>query len=365
MNYFMPTRLYTGADCIAQHADALRALGACCLIVTDRHVAKLSGALEDVANALKLAGVSSFVWDGVAENPPIEACMRIGRWAARDGAEFVLGIGGGSALDAAKAISVFAANPTLDEKGFYALEWQNNPVPIALVGTTAGTGSEVTKVSVLTDSASRKHSIHDDRLYARVAFGDSRHTHTCPRGVTLSCGIDVVAHATESYFSHKADEISRAFSVRAIRQAAAPLLACAAGEELLVEQRSQLYDASILGGLAINTTGTCFPHNVGYYLTENYGVPHGVACAVFLPAMMECVEAYDPAYAAAFYSEIGMDKDAFMQLIERCLPALSIHMDIGQIEAALPRWQNNGSVKNTRADVSVDLIRQILVGLYV
>lgn len=365
MNYFMPTRLYTGTNCIAQHADALRALGSCCLIVTDRHVAKFSGALEDVASALKSCGVSSFVWDGVAENPPIEACMRIGRWGASDGAEFVLGIGGGSALDAAKAISVFIANPWLDEAGFYALAWQNDPVPIALVGTTAGTGSEVTKVSVLTDGAARKHSIHDDRLYARVAFGDSRHTHTCPRGVTLSCGIDVVAHATESYFSHKADEISRAFAVRAVRQAVGPLLAAAAGEELSASDRSQLYDASILGGLAINTTGTCFPHNVGYYLTENYGVPHGIACAVFLPAMMEQVESYDPAYAAAFYDQIGMDKDAFVGLITSCLPDLSIGMTIEQVETALPRWENNGSVKNTRADVSVQTIREILVGMYV
>lgn len=364
MNYFMPTRLYTGADCIAQHADALRALGACCLIVTDRHVAKLSGALEDVANALKLAGVSSFVWDGVAENPPIEACMRIGRWAARDGAEFVLGIGGGSALDAAKAISVFAANPTLDEKGFYALEWQNNPVPIALVGTTAGTGSEVTKVSVLTDSASRKHSIHDDRLYATVVFGDSRHTHTCPQSVTLSCGVDVLAHATESYFSHKADEVSRAFAVRAIRHAWAPLESAAAGEDLDAVARQQLYEASILGGLAINTTGTCFPHNVGYYLTENYGVPHGFASAIFLPAMLDCVAAEDEAYNKAFYEEIGSDKASFVGLIKSCLPHYDIHMAEDQIVAALPRWHNNGSVKNTRASVSVEDIHTILASMF-
>ena len=364
MNYFMPTRLFTGADCIAQHQDALLALGTSCIVVTDKVAAKASGALDDVQAVLASSGIASFVWDGVTENPPVTACIEAGRLAAERQAQFVLGIGGGSSLDAAKAISVFAANPALDEAGFYAMDWTVDPLPIALVGTTAGTGSEVTKVSVLTDAKARKHSIHDDRLYAALAFGDSRHTHTCPAGVTLSCGVDILAHATESYFSRKADEISRAFAVRAIRLAAAPLAAASAGTELDADQRRALYDASILGGLAINTTGTCFPHNVGYYLTENYHVPHGFASAVFMPQMLVRAHSYDEAYADAFYDEIGMDEQAFIRLVEGCLPANEIHMTDEQIVAALPRWENNGSVKNTRCDVSVEDIHQILKEMF-
>jgi alcohol dehydrogenase class IV len=366
MNYFMPARLFTGDDCIAQHADALRSLGTTCLVVTDKVAAKASGALDDVTRTLDSADIAYTIWDGVTENPPVASCIEAGKLAAEGGAQFVLGIGGGSSLDAAKAISVFAANPTLDEAAFYAFKWDVDPLPIALVGTTAGTGSEVTKVSVLTDAAHRKHSIHDDRLYATLAFGDSRHTHTCPPAVTLSCGVDVIAHATESYFSHKADEISRAFAVRAIRLAMEPLTEAAAGNELTADLRCQLYEASILGGLAINTTGTCFPHNVGYYLTENYRVPHGFACAVLLPAMLERVRAYDEAYAAAFYDEIGSDEAAYIKLIESCLQMdQEVRMSADEIEAALPRWENNGSVKNTRANVSLDDIRTILTSLFV
>jgi len=365
MYYFMPTRLYTGSGCIAEHADALVGLGARCLVVTDKIAAKASGALEDVERVLASAGIAYLVWDGVTENPPVAACVEAGQIAAQEGAQFVLGIGGGSSLDAAKAIAVFAANPELDETGFYALKWANDPMPIVLVGTTAGTGSEVTKVSVLTDAAARKHSIHDDRLYAAMAFGDSRHTHTCPFAVTLSCGVDVLAHAAESYFSHKADEVSRAFAVRAIRLAAGPLANASAGVELDADTRRQLYEASILGGLAINTTGTCFPHNVGYYLTENYHVPHGFACAVFLPDMFACVRQADPAYANAFYAEIGMSEEELVCLVKDCLPTFDIHMSNEEILAALPRWQNNGSVKNTRADVSVDTIHHILLSMFV
>ena len=377
MDYFMPTRLHTGTDCIVKHADALRAMGSSCAIITGKHAAKASGALDDVTRALDGAGVTACIWDGVTENPPVAACAEAGRFAAENGAQFILGIGGGSALDAAKAVAVFAANPTLDETGFYAKAWANKPLPIALVGTTAGTGSEVTKVSVLTDAAHRKHSIHDDLLYATVAFGDSRHTRTCSTPTTLSCGVDILAHATESYFSHKADEISRAFSVRAIRLAADPLKLAGSGglstakrldDKLLdAPQRQDLYEASILGGLAINTTGTCFPHNVGYYLTETYGIPHGFACAVFLPSMLAIVDEYDPVYAADFYEQIGMDSAEYRSLIEDyCLvDGIDVHMTPAEIEAALPRWENNGSVKNTRANVSLDDIRTILTSLFV
>ena len=365
MDYFMPTRLFTGTACIQAHAEALVALGTKCLVVNDGQSALDSGALDDVRCVLVEQGIEAVEWDGVTPNPPVSSCMKAGRIAATCGAQFVLGIGGGSSLDAAKAIAVFAANPELDEQGFYAKAWQREPLPIALVGTTAGTGSEVTKVSVLTDSAARKHSIHDDRLYAAVAFGDSRHTHTCPPAVTLSCGVDVLAHATESYFSRKADDISRAFSVRAVRMAMGPLAAAAAGEKLSDEQRRQLYDASILGGLAINTTGTCFPHNVGYYLTENYGVPHGFASAIFLPVMLGYVHAGNAAYAQAFYDEVGTSEKDYVRIIEQCLPELNIRMTEQQIEDALPRWENNGSVLNTCVDVSVQEIHYMLRKMFV
>ncbi len=364
MNYYMPTRLYCGSDCVRQHAKELYALGDCCLVVTEGQAAKASGALDDVSEVLSQGGVRRFVWEGVTPNPPVANCMEAGRRFASEGVRYVVGIGGGSALDAAKAVAVFAANPTLDEAGFYAFAWDVDPLPIVLVGTTAGTGSEVTKVSVLTDSVARKHSIHDDRLYATLSFGDSTYTHSCPSAVTLSCGVDVIAHATESYFSHKADEVSRAFAIRATMLAIDPLTHAMQGAELNDEQRRQLYEASILGGLAINTTGTCFPHNVGYYLTENYGVPHGFACAIFLPQMISCVRSFDEEYANAFFRQVGIDEESFCDLVRGCVPKYDITMTDAQIQQGLPRWENNGSVQNTRASVSVEDIHKMLLHLF-
>ena len=212
MKHFMPVRLCTGEHSVAENAELFQHCGSRCMIVTGKTSAVKSGALDDVAGVLNRCGIPYRVFDEISQNPSVDSCIRAGRAAGDFGADFVVGIGGGSALDAAKAAAVFAANGSLDENGFYAKNWDADPLPILLVGTTSGTGSEVTKVSVLTDSKGRKHSIHDDRLFAAAAFGDARYTMALPQPVTLSTGIDVLSHCAESWFNRKADELSAMIS---------------------------------------------------------------------------------------------------------------------------------------------------------
>ena len=360
MKHYMPVRVFSGEGAVEKNAALFAAFGARCALVTGKSSAVKSGALADVSGVLERSGIPFCLFDGVGPNPSLSSCMAAGRMAHDFGAAFVVGIGGGSALDAAKAAAVFAANPELDEDGFYKKQWAASPLPILLVGTTAGTGSEVTKVSVLTDSRGRKHSIHDDRLFAFAAFGDPRYTLGLPLPITLSTGIDVLSHCAESFFNRNADEVSRAFAVRGVRLLTAPLLRAAEGGALSLEERSALYEASILGGLAICNTGTCFPHNVGYYLTENYGVPHGFASARFLPAMLALVAEKDPAYLERFYRETALSSEELSRLIALCLPENTVAMTAEEIEAALPRWENNNSVRNTCCEVSPAEIRDIL-----
>ena len=360
MNHYMPVRLCTGEHIVEKNAAFFSRIGKRCVIITGKSSAVKSGALDDVVCALNRCSIPFLVFDGIASNPSVKSCSQAGA-AARDfGADFIIGIGGGSALDAAKAAAVFSANSTLDEDGFYAKEWGRTPLPILLVGTTSGTGSEVTKVSVLTDSRGRKHSIHDDRLFAQAAFGDPRYTMGLPRPVTLSTGIDILSHCAESWFSRKADENSRAFSVRGIQLLFDPLYAAASGNELSLSQRGQLYDASILGGMAICNTGTCFPHNVGYYLTESRGIPHGFASAAFLPAMLSLIAERMPAAAECFYHELAIPADRLLQLVNACLPELHVSMAEEEILSTLPRWENNNSVRNTCCDISTADIQTIL-----
>ncbi len=360
MKHYMPVRVIGGDGAVLKNADVFACFGKRAALITGRSAAAKSGALGDVSAALESGGIPFCVYDGVAPNPAVSSCIAAGMAAFDFEADFVVGIGGGSALDAAKAAAVFAANPGLDEEGFYQKRWDKAPLPILLVGTTAGTGSEVTKVSVLTDSRGRKHSIHDDRLFAAAAFGDAKYTESLSRAVTLSTGIDVLSHCAESWFNRNADEVSRAFAAHGVRLLYAPLRKAAEGEALDRADRAALYEASILGGLAICDTGTCFPHNVGYYLTENYGVPHGFASARFLPALLELAEKKDPAYAERFFRETGLDRAALPELVGLCLPENEIAMTADEIAAALPRWENNNSVRNTCCAVSTAEIREIL-----
>lgn len=360
MEFYMPGRLVTGADCVRKNASRFAALGKRCLIVTGGSAARLSGALADVQETLAQQGIAWSLFDGIRPNPALADCQAGGKAAAAFGADFVTGIGGGSPLDAAKAAAVFAANPDMTEEEFYSARWPKAPLPIVLVGTTAGTGSEVTSVSVLTDSAGRKHSIHDPRLYAALSLGDPRYTLSLPRSVTLSTGIDAVAHCVESAFSRKADRLSRLFAAQGVRQAVPVLTAAAQGEELSLQQREALYEASVLGGFAINRTGTVFPHNVGYYLTERYLVPHGYASACLIPDLLNHIDKTAPEIAGNFFAACGITEEELRILLERCLPPLKCRATEEELLAALPRWHHNGSVQNTLGEVSEEQILAIL-----
>ena len=361
MEFLMPSHLITGENCVSESGSRFETLGKRCLVVTGGSAAKRSGALADVTATLDEQRIVWTVFDRITPNPALSDCRKGGKAAAVFHANFVVGIGGGSPLDAANAIGVFAANPDMSESAFYSAQWPNPPLPIILVGTTSGTGSEVTSVTVLTDSTGKKHSIHDRRLYAALALGDARYTMSLPRSVTLSTGIDAVAHCVESAFSKKADRLSRIFAAEGVRLAFPALTAAAEGTcELSLAQREALYEASILGGLAINRTGTVFPHNVGYYLTEHYHIPHGFASASLMPALFDHVNASEPELARRFYAEAGITEEALRSLLEKCLPPLEASATEAELLAALPRWRNNGSVQATVGSVSEEQIYTFL-----
>lgn len=363
MQFYMPTELITGEGCVTGNAQKLACYGKRCLIVTGGSAAARSGALQDVEEALRSQEISFTHYAGIEQNPTLASCEEGGRLAYEAGADFVLGIGGGSPLDAAKAISVFAANPGMTEQVFYSAEWDHAPLPIVLIGTTAGTGSEVTSVSVLTDSAGKKHSIHDRRIYAALAMSDARYTMTLPRAATLSTGIDALCHCIESYFSRKADPFSRLFSVRGIRLGLPVLqqVADASPDSMpTLQQRETLYQVSIFGGMAINPTGTVFPHNVGYYLTERYRIPHGFACATFLPELLTHVKEQAPALCGAFYEACGTSEEELVNLAKKVVPVQGIRLSEDEIRTALPRWENNGTVRNTVGTVTTEQIAEML-----
>ena len=365
MEFYLPVRLLTGRGVVAQNAARLASFGRRCLIVTGGSGAKRCGALDDVAAALGSQGVQYRIFDGVRPNPSVFSCVEGGQLALAFGAEFIIGIGGGSALDAAKLIAVSAANPSLDAQGLYRKNWGNAPLPVVLVGTTAGTGSEVTPVAVITDPSGRKNSFHGEDFYAALSLGDPRYTESLPLSVTASTGVDALAHCLESLLSNTATDVSQAFALQGIAQLLDPLRTVADGRLPSVQEREILYHGSILGGMAISVTGTVFPHKLGYWLTEEHGLPHGFACAVFLPALLRHADACEEADLRALLSRAGTDPESLTALIHALTPRPDFTLTEAEANALVPRWENNAALSKTVGGVSRDELRGILRELFV
>ena len=358
MKFYLPVRLFTGSGVVAEHADDIASFGKKCLIVTGASSAQKSGALGDALAALTEKAVSYVIYDKITANPLLTSCIEAGKLGAD--ADFVLGIGGGSPLDAARAAAVFAANPGMDENGLYSKVWPNRPLPIVLIGTTAGTGSEVTSVSVLTDSKGKKHSVSDPRLFSALSLGDPAYTRSMPLPVTVSTGIDAFAHSAESYLSRTANPFSKAAASAGIRLLYAPLMKAITGETLTDNDRADLYDASILGGVAISVTGTCMPHNVGYFLTEKKGLPHGIACAMLFESMADIIRERNGEKWNEFLKDTGFTTDEILSLVRGAVKGVSFPLTGEEIETELPRWENSKSVKNTLGEITTEDIRKAL-----
>ncbi len=285
------TKVFCGAHCLKTHGEAL-ILGTSCLIVTGKRSAKISGALRDVTGVLTAHGIPYTVYDGVTENPLLSQTREAGRQGRDFGADFVVGIGGGSPLDAAKGAAVFACDPDLPEAVLYDSTAPKACLPLAALPLTAGTGSEVNRYSVLT-VGERKLSFSTPDTLPRVAFLDPRYLRTLGREGTVSTALDAFCHCLESYLSPKSTPASEADARKGGRllwellttKEFRPDGADAAG--LTEDERLATLEAGACGGRAIKVTGTGFPHPLGYGLSLRHGIPHGRACGAFTGVFVE------------------------------------------------------------------------------
>lgn len=366
MNFFVNTRLITGVDCVKNNAERLGSYGDRCLIVTGASSAKKCGALDDVTKALDSTGVKYEIYDKICQNPTVESCFEAGKIASDFKADFILGIGGGSPLDASKAIAVVAANPDITEENLYAMNWAEQPIPVVAVGTTAGTGSEVTSVAVITNSKGFKKSFRNDLSYPFLSLGDPKYTLSLSNSFTRSTAVDALAHCVESFFNRSANDISKIYAVAGIRKLLKVFekIISESTDSLTIEDREELYNASILGGLAIAITGTAFPHALGYFLTENYGIAHGTACAVFINEFIDYNADVKPELTKEFFDEIRVDEVSFKTAVERITPPIDVKLSDSDIEKLSVRWENNAALKRNWGNVDTAFINSLLRKLF-
>lgn len=320
MNFqlYIPTKIVGGEHCLRDHADLLR-LGKHALLVTGKTSARKSGVLDDLLPLLTREGIYVTVFDQITENPLLETCYAGGQLAARCGADFVIGIGGGSPIDAAKAIASFAANPQMHPLDLFETEKRIHPsLPIVAIPTTAGTGTEANPYSIMSlPDRERKKTYSAPDSWARVAFLDPRYTASLSAPYTLSTALDAFAHALESFLSPKSTDISEMMALYAARKIWSVIGSAPA--VYTMEMRHELMAAACAAGIAISITGTGFPHPMGYSITMLDGIPHGFACALFDADYLEYNERSEAGHAklARFYAAIGTDGETLKEALPR------------------------------------------------
>jgi len=271
----LPTRVRFGLDCISELPGLVALWGGVALVVTDQELAHRTDIPDRVLTQLREYGVETACFSEVSCNPRL-ATVRRGRDAARrHQCRVIVGLGGGSALDAAKGIA--APDSTRDA------------LPLIAVPTTAGSGSEVTPYAVFT--VSRDARIHkeihtDPSLYPHLALLDPRLTVTAPPAVTIDSGLDALTHALESYTSRRSRAVTTVLAEEAVRRIITALPAAYRQPRDLRARTSLLY-ASLLAGMCISQTGTTIVHSLSYPLTCELGLSHGRANAILLPVVCD------------------------------------------------------------------------------
>ena len=280
-------RIFFGAGAIENLAAEIRRLGGKRVaLVTDPGIAK-AGLDVPVRAELRKGRLGHEVFSGVEPDPPIGNAEAAAAMAREMRADVVVGLGGGSAMDTAKAAAVLLGNP-----GPLTLYAGVNQVPrpgppTMFIPTTAGTGSEATCVAVLTDTERKvKMGVFSDLMFGRAAFLDPALTLGLPPAATAHTGLDALIHGIESYTGRSVSLLSETLALQSIELAARHLRrAYADGGDL--EARAGMLKSSLLAGMAFTTTQCAAAHSFSMALGGAHHIPHGLATTLFLPAVME------------------------------------------------------------------------------
>jgi len=299
------------------------------MVVTGAASAERAGHIASLVAGLDAAGTRATVFRGVEENPAIKTVDRGVAHARACGADALIGLGGGSALDAAKAIAVCAAVAMPARTVLATKPAPRGCIWFLAIPTTAGTGSEVTPYALLTDTAvPDKVNLSTPDSLPAAALLDAELTVNMPARLTCATGVDALSHAVEGMLSLRAQPLTDALAIEAVRLVgrALPRALAAPGD---LDAREQMLVASCLAGMVIAQTGTTACHALSYYLTLHHGVHHGHACGMLLGAVVDWARPHLPGTVRLIEEALGSPVPEFMT---RCgLPGLAA-CNLGEAE---------------------------------
>jgi alcohol dehydrogenase len=280
-------RIVSGFGSLESLGDEIKRLsGKKVLVITDPGI-KAAGLLEPMAKELESAKIAYRFFTGVEPDPKIEV-VGASLEAAKDfGPDIIIGFGGGSSLDISKVTSVMLSNAGPLEE-YFGMELVPNPgIPLILIPTTAGTGSEMTSIGILSDTRNKiKKGIVSEHMFARVALLDPQLTIGLPPHITAMTGMDALVHAIESYTGVRATVFTDTLNLQAIRMVAVNLRKAYANGEHREARENMLY-ASCLAGMAFSNTQNGLDHALALAIGGRFHLPHGLLTGFMIPWVME------------------------------------------------------------------------------
>ncbi|MCB5270297.1 MAG: iron-containing alcohol dehydrogenase [Candidatus Cloacimonetes bacterium] len=356
---YLPTRIFMGSSALSQARQYIRNLGKKALIVTGKSSALKSGVMAELLPLLSEEGIAHSVFAQVRENPDLGSVMAGKDQLLCTGCDFIIAIGGGSPLDAAKAISLAAAN-MLSEDQLYDETLRKKSYSIVAIPTTHGTGSEVTQYSVLTNTKTKiKAGFGSDLIFPRLAIVDARYMRSLSSTVSLNTSMDALSHLLEGIYSTNRQPLLFPLIARGIGLIVQNLALCLKEPDNL-PAREALAQASLFGGIAIAHTSTTLQHAIGYPFTTEFGVPHGLANAMFLKQIMKL---YTPAIKpelSLLFDKIGMSQDEFMAWLDGFPIGLKVDLNGIDLEAWMAQILSSRNIQISPVIPTADELRDII-----
>lgn len=356
--FYLPTKIVFKIEAVKLAALQIQSFGKKPLIVTGASSAIASGAQQDVTALF----ADYQIYAEIKENPELDSIMRGAEVFTQSGCDFIIGIGGGSPLDAAKAISVAAANQlNLDQ--LYSTELFQKAYPIVAIPTTSGTGSEVTQFSVLNDNRSGKKAGWGHPLaFPRLAIVDPRYTLSLSAEVTRNTAIDALSHLLEGLYSANREPLCFPMIHKGMSLIIKNLPRTLKDPSNL-EARCALSQASIYGGMTISQGSTSLQHSIGYPLTTVFKVPHGLANGIVMKQIMKL---YKPAVHGLLEEAFGSFhfsiEDFFAWLDDLNLNA-DVQITEEFITQRVPEVMSSRNMLNNPLEVTAEQIADIFLSL--